>query len=920
MTIAPGTRLGPYEIISAIGAGGMGEVYKARDTRLDRITAIKVLTSQLAGDPQFLERFEREAKSISALNHPNICTLYDIGEAPQPGQTSPIHYLVLEYLEGETLASRIARGPLPLADGLKIAIEIASALDKAHRQGIVHRDLKPGNVMLTKTGSKLLDFGLAGFSKTGFAAATGNSATLPMAAPLTARGTILGTFQYMSPEQIEGEPADTRADLFAFGAVLYEMLTGRKAFEGKSQAGLLSAILKDDPAPVTVLQPMTPPALGRIIRTCLVKDPEDRLQTAHDLWLQLQWVAEGGSAAGLPAPVVTHRKHRERGIWLAAAIALAAIAGAAIWWLKPAPPVTNIVTRFSYPLPEGQAFWRTGRHSVAISPDGARLAYVTNKQLYLRSMDQLEAQPVPGTEGDNMEPIFSPDSRWLAYFATTGNSQWTLMKIAVSGGPPQTLATLPIAPSGVTWNNGTIAFAVTTGAVHAVQAIAESGGPLQTIATVDFQKEHINQPRLLDDGKHILFVVHPVATADASDGQVVVQTLDDIAGKDRRTLVNGGTDPQVLSTGQLVYIHDGTLLAAPFDVKHLAVTGNAVTIMDGVVRNPGSGAGQFAVSKNGTLAYIPGALNQVVQKKLVWVDRQGREEPIPAPVRAYSYARLSPDGTRIAVNCLDEEHDIWVFDLGKGTLTRLTFGPAAEGHPLWNADGKYVLFSSSVTSGASGGLQLIPSDIFRRAADGTGKIEALTQHLEGGYPLSISPDGKSLVFRKSLPSPDLFVLPLDPPAQGHALIADKSWKDSGEISPDGRWLAYTSYGHESVGRSEVYVRPFPAVESGGPWQISSAGGNHPMWSRSGRELFFEGEDALNAVSVPAGPTFTSGKPQRLFAIAPYAGSTVDRSFDISPDGKRFLIVKPTISLTSHPSIVVVSHWFDEVKAKMPVRK
>jgi Tol biopolymer transport system component len=896
MPLAPGTRLGPYQIESSIGAGGMGEVYKGRDTRLNRIVAIKVLSAALATDREFRERFDREAKSISSLNHPNICILYDVGH--DQGN----EFLVLEFLEGETLAARIAKGPLPLAEALKIAVEISSALDKAHRQGIVHRDLKPGNVMLTKAGAKLLDFGLA----TNNAALAGVPASeLPTGvAPLTAQGTILGTFQYMAPEQIEGEPADPRTDIFAFGAVLYEAITGRKAFTGKSQVSLLGTIL------------MTPPALGRVIRTCLRKDRDDRFQSVHDLWLQLQWVEEGGSAAGLPAPVVVHRKRRERSLWIAAALALAAVTGATIWWLKPAPLVTHVVTRFQYPLPEGQTFTRTGRHDLALSPDGARLAYVANQQLYLRAMDQLEAQPVRGTNEDPMEPVFSPDGQWLAYFTPVGgaggspnSSAWVLKKIAVAGGAPVTLGTLAAAPWGATWRNGTIAFGMNAGSVAGVQTVPDSGGTPQTILTVDPKKERAMQPQLLVDGKHLLFVAVPLVNT-VTEGQIVVQALD---GKDRRTLVNGGSDPRVLPAGQLVYIHDGTLLAVPFDIRHLTVTGGPVPIVEGVAETPSTWAGQFAISAEGALALIPGGVAGD-RRVLVWVDREGHEQPISANPRVYLFPRLSPDGTKIAVSSDDEEHDIWVFDLAKETLTRLTFGPAYEQIVAWAPDGKYLFFSSGLSAATLGAA--VPVDIFRKAADGTGATEPLTQRLEGGFPLSLAPDEKSLVFRVSTLRRGLFLLPLEPKGEAHPLIADPKFNVlNGEISPDGRWIAYDS--NES-GRYEVYVRPFPAVDSG-RWQISSEGGSEPAWARSGRELFFlNAANRMTAVSVPAGASFTYGKPEPLFSVSPYYGTGAGRTFDISTDGKRFLMVKAVGSVAGgRPSIVVVSHWFDEVKAHMP---
>ncbi len=910
--------MGPYEILGPLGAGGMGEVYRGKDTRLGRIVAVKILPPHQAGDPQFRERFEREAKAISALNHPNICALYDIG------RDCDTDFLVLEYLEGETLAARLARGALPLPEVLRVGVEIAGALDKAHRQGIVHRDLKPSNVMLTKTGAKLLDFGLAKSSPAALPAGSANTAAPTMTTPLTVQGSILGTFQYMAPEQLEGAEADARADIWAFGCLLYEAIVGRSPFEGKTQISLIGAILEREPPPVGELQPMTPPALARIVRTCLAKNPDDRFQAAHDLWLQLQWIEEGGSAAGLPAPVLTRRKRHERSLWLACAALAVAAAGAAVWWLKPAPPAARVVGRFEYFLPEGQSFTRTGRHVLAISPDGREFAYVANRQLYVRAMDELEAHPVRGTDEDPMEPVFSPDGRWLAYFAPVGgpgsgasSSAWILKKVAVAGGAPVTLSQLPGAPHGATWRNGTIAFGVNTGG-SVVQAAPDSGGPLRTLATADAAKDVVAQPQLLEDGKHLLFVLHERGSVQ-SEGRIVVQTL---GGKDRRTLVNGGSDPRVLPTGQLLYIHDHTLLAVPFDGKRLAVTGGPVPVVEGVTETQTTMAGQFAVSPVGTLVFRPGSAGSTANHRtLVWVDRSGHEQPVPAKARAYAYARLSPDGKKIAVSSSDEEYDVWTFDLANETLTRVTSGPAYEYSPVWTPDNKYLFFGSGPVLGGPG----VHFDVQRRASDGTGTTEALTQRLEGGYPMSLAPDGKSLVYMGYSPQgiPEQFLLPLDPKGPPRGLFPDaKFYEYNADISPDGRWIAYDS--NES-GQVEVYVRPFPAVDSG-RWQISSEGGSRPVWSRSGRELFFlTAANKMAVVAVPPGSSFTYAKAQPLFDATNYVtpGGNPFRMFDVSADGKRFLTIRnpdANPNAGTRPSIMVVSNWFDELKARLPARQ
>ena len=808
MTFSPGDRLGAYEIVSVIGAGGMGEVYKARDTRLERIVAIKVLPPRRADDSQFLDLFVREAKIASALNHPNICALYDIGDyipvhAPGPA----IHYLVLEYLEGETLSTRIAKGPLPVPEALKIAIEIVGALDKAHREGIIHRDLKPGNVMLTKTGAKLLDFGLAVFTKIGTgqirarAVAHSDATTITMAAPLTAKGTVFGTVHYMAPEQTGGEQADVRADLFSFGAVLYEMLTGRRALED-SRISVVAALAE---VPLEQVQreprPPIPPALERVIRTCLAKNREDRFQTAHDLWLTLKWIEDGIADIEVPAS-----KRQSGPRWLIAALTLAAIAGVGfgIWRLRTEAAVSHAAIRFQYSLPEGMDFTGASRHVLAISPDGARVAFVAGKQLYLHTLDQFEAQPVRGTSEDPMEPVFSPDGQWLAYFALAKSAsatkpEWLIRKVAVSGGAPVTLGQLPAAPYGASWTNGAIVFAIDTPDTAAIQSVPESGGAVQTLLAVDPKTEQIAQPQLLADGKHLIFVSSPPGET-SGEGQIVIQS---VRGQDRRTLVPRGADPRVLPTGQLIYFQDGALLAVRFDLSRLTLTGGAVPVVERVTRTPATSAGQFAVSSAGDLAFEPRPVAPVASpRELVWIDRQGRVQPIPVKPRAFANPRISPDGTRIAVTSNDDDHDIWIYDIAKESLARLTFGPAREADPVWTTDNRHLLFSSVSAPG-------VGADIVLEATDGTGKTEQLSRHGAGDYPRAVSPDGKVLIFEGYAPNAGLWSMPLDPVGEPHALIADpKFGVYHGRVSPDGHWIAYDS---DETGRTEEVFVPAKAV-------------------------------------------------------------------------------------------------------------
>jgi eukaryotic-like serine/threonine-protein kinase len=540
MSLTPGTRLGPYEVLAPLGAGGMGEVYRARDTRLDRTVAIKILPPHLATDRQFRERFEREARAISQLTHPHICTLYDVGEHERTA------FLVMEHLEGETLADRLKKGALPIEQAVQYAIDVATALEAAHRHGVVHRDLKPGNVMVTKSGVKLLDFGLAKFGASAVASSA-QPTEMQTAAPITAQGTILGTFQYMAPEQLEGAEADARADIWAFGCLLYEMIAGRPAFEGKTQLTLMSAILDREPAAISELQPKTPPALGRVARTCLAKHPDDRFQTAHDLRLQLRWIQEGGSAADSIVPSVARRRWRIPLLWAASlAIAAAVVTGAVIWQLEPAPPNRHVVTRFEYSLPEGQTLTRTERRVIALSADGTKLAYVANQQIYLRAMDRLDAEPIRGTTEDPAEPCFSPDGQWLAYFVSaerTGVGRHTLKKIPVTGGVPVSLADVAFGPVGAEWRTpGTIVFSSRSGNTFRVFAVPDGGGTPRTLVSTDASTERVMHPQLLPDGRHIVFALAPLSDPTAPP-QIAVQPID---GGDRRVLISGGTDPHVL--------------------------------------------------------------------------------------------------------------------------------------------------------------------------------------------------------------------------------------------------------------------------------------------------------------------------------------------------------------------------------------
>jgi len=921
MPLPAGTRLGPYEITGPIGAGGMGEVYKARDTRLERTVAIKVLPPALAGDPEFKARFEREAKSISALNHPHICTLYDVGEA------DGVSYLVMEFLEGETLADRLKRGVVAVDDAIELAGQIADALDKAHRQGIVHRDLKPANVFLVRalgaSGAphcKLLDFGLA---KVGVTAASGTIETRLVTGmgagtqgpggttPLTSQGTILGTFQYMAPEQIEGHDADARTDIWAFGCVLYEMLTGKRAFEGKSQASLIASILERQPAPMAELQPMTPPALGRLVRTCLEKNPDNRFHTAHDLWLYLQWIEEGGSAAGLPAPIVAGRRRHDRLVWAGAALGLAALAALAAWWLKPAPVVTNVRARFSYALPADQRLTRTGRRDIAISPDGTQFAYIANNQIYLRQMHELAAQPIRGTEVDPLDLTFSPDGQSIAFFEppATGSSvdSSTLKRIAVTGGTAVTVCPAG-APYGARWQGDRIVFSLG----DRILSVPETGGaaPETLVSASAGSREIFAQPQLVGDGRTLLYTLR--TTRAFNESQIVVQPI----GGERRVLIEGGTDGRIVPSGHLLWVRDSTLYAQSIDPTSLQLVGGPVPILDGLRQTSTSGVGQYALSDSGTLAFVPGTSGGA--SDLVWVDRQGRKEPTGAPAQSYTYPRVSPDGTRIAVSTTEGDADVWIWDLGRKALSKLTSGPDVDAYVAWTPDSKSIVFRS----GLSGGQV----DLYRRAADGTGTLERLTETPESESPQMVLSSNRQVLTRvaasDTTANGTLMLVPLVPGGQPEKVFATlQATQVSGEISPDGHWIAYQSF--EGSTRDEIHVRPFPDTDAG-HWLVSSGGGDKPAWDRSGRELYFHGVGAggskLMRVTVQpwrAGAPFLYGTPELLFDTTKYVMFTIGRPYDVSPDGKRFLLIEAAgTDTTTSQSITVVTHWADDLRERV----
>jgi len=888
MPLQPGARLGPYEILSPLGAGGMGEVYRAKDTRLDRTVAVKVLPGHLTSHPELRQRLEREARAVSSLSHPHICTLFDVGHH------EGIDYLVMEHLEGETLAERLKRGPLPLAEVLRSAIEIADALDRAHRSGIVHRDLKPGNVMMTKSGTKLLDFGLA--KGTGPASVPGNLTAAPTAtSPLTADGVIVGTFQYMAPEQLEGKEADARSDLFAFGTLVYEMATGARAFEGKTQASLIASILKEEPRPIGDVAPMSPPALDRLIRQCLAKDPDVRIQSAHDVRLQLEWIAEPGSTFGA-APVaaadaVVRSGSSTRLAWGIAAVAsIVAIAVAAASYLRPAmiPPLV-----ISSIAPPPGAIFRPNINAMAISPDGRQIVFAARgaggSGLWVRSLDTAKPRFLAGTE-DGDSPFWSPDSRSIGF--STGDK---LRKIDADGGSSDLLAHASFC-LGASWGkDGTILYVPDR--YSPVMRVPESGGePVAVTAPGPANSKRIySQPSLLPDRRHILYTVNENWEGGENSG-IFASTID---GKDEKRILPVLSNARFVEPGYLVYGKDGSLRAQRFDPGTLEVTGEPIALIDGVQYMGIYFSHLFSLSETGLMAYVAG--EGTLTRQLTWSDRKGAVlETVGGPGNYFS-PRLSHDGRRIAYDLSEstsDSGDIWALDRERGIATRLTFDPRNESSPIWSPDDRRILFFGNYPS---------RSDLFTVPSDGTGKIETILSDGADNIPCDWSKDGKSILLQRSrgagMGSTDLW---------NYSLAEKKAapWLDTpfvekeGRFSPDLRWIAYDS--NES-GKTEVYVQG--NASAGGKWRVSSDGGSSPVWRGDGRELFYISSDSrVMSVAVSQGTTFDGASPVPLFRIpGDMMALSIVPQYDVSADGQRFLMNLETAA-QSQRTITLVSNW------------
>jgi len=900
MALTPGTYLGPYEILTLLGAGGMGEVYRARDTRLDRDVAIKILPAELSGDTSRKQRFELEAKVISSLNHPNICVLYDVGN--QNGT----EYLVMECLEGETLAKRLERGELATEQMLKIGTEIAGGLDRAHRSGVIHRDLKPGNIMLTKTGAKLLDFGLAKPALSALTAITLTGAARPT--PVTDQGMIVGTLQYMSPEQVEGKELDGRSDIFSLGAVLYEMLTGQPAFQGKSQLSVASAILEKEPVPLTTMKPLTPLSLDHVIRRCLAKDPDERWQTARDLASELKWMAE---LVGHAEPLEPARETRSRRRWLAVvtAVLLGFVLVLSAFLYRGKTPSLAAPVRFEIPLPAGSL-------NFTLSPDGRHLAILGPGPdgrwlIWIRALDSLETRPLPGTENVyGPHAFWSPDSRFVAF-----QSGGKLKRIDISSGPPQTICDTPVSVIGGAWNRDDIIIFGTDG--NGIMQVSAGGGVPTFLTTTGERNEIHAFPSFLSDGRHFAYLRAP------ENSGIYIGSLDEKPEQQNSKRILASSlmavyaPPSDAGSGRLLFMRDGTLLTQIFDERRLELVGEATPVVEQVGTYLLSAG--FSASANGVLAFRAGK-SAIALSGLSWYDRQGKELGDAGESGTYSYddLALSPDGTQVAATRIDPKSPsaseaIWLLDLTRIVSARFTFDLAPDAAPVWSPDGSRVAFNALRVGGAG---------IYQKAANGSGNEQVLVGPThDAKFPNHWSRDGRFLLYTQqdAKTNTDLWVLPLRgdgvPSGEPRPFANTEFNEGHGQFSPDTHWIAYAS---DQSGRVEVYVQPFPTPLGGGSkTQVSRDGGNQPRWRRDGKELFYLSLGGrLMAVDVTEGPIFKTGSPKSLFQL-PVTGIYSDAAlhvfrWDTAPDGKRFLF---NAAKTPSEPLTVILNWTAELTKK-----
>ncbi len=863
MPVATGSHLGPYEILSPIGAGGMGEVYRARDRRLDRTIAVKVLAPNLSSNPEYRQRFEREARTVAALSHPHICPVYDIGAH------DGVDYLVMEYLEGENLAQRIAKGPLPIREALRYAIQIADALDQAHRHGVVHRDLKPGNIMLTKSGAKLLDFGLAKVFEPRGGASGSLAAPLTATTPLTGQGLIVGTLQYMAPEQLEGREADARTDIFAFGLILYEMIAGKRAFEANSQAGMISSIMMSEVPPLSSVQSAVPRALDHVVTTCIAKDPDARWQTTHDVLLQLRWIAEAGSQAGVPAPVVAPRKRHNLVLWCA--LAASSCAAVLFAWLhfseRPAPPQPPV--RFAIHAPP-QAGFVYGVDIPVLSPDGARMVFTASlhagsRVLWYQPLDALEAKPIPGTESALL-PFWSPDSHSVAFYSEADKK---LKKVDLSDGSPLALCAAKNGSASGAWlPDGTIIF-FDDGLLMRVPA---TGGDPKPVFGHDVPAAKMAQlwPRALPDGKHILFVA--VGPDTTKNGIYAA----DLEARQMRMILPVRSLFEYSPAGYILYGRQQSIMAQRFDARKLTVIGDPLPVAAPAGELSSVWGAVASVSTNGTLAYSR-AVNRAAQ--LHWYSREGKKISSVSGARNYNQLLISPDGKRVAVELDGTEktpnRTLWLLELSTGILSPFTPNtdvPHADA--VWSPDSRDLIYLSSKDG---------KSVILRKPAGGGAEQVVISQQVSL-YPEEALPDGSILAVNSH--GKDIVRIPPSGGKPGTIFHTDFE-SDEPHVSPDGRWVAYTC--NES-GQWEIYVATFPSFEN--RHQASNAGGMAPVWRADGKELFYLTPDGkLMSVSFKGSTQPETSIPVELFQTRLRADPRYNQ-YTVTGDGQRFLMYEP----------------------------
>ncbi len=889
MTLTSGSKLGPYQIESPVGSGGMGEVYRARDTRLDRTVAIKILPQHLSDNAEAKLRFDREARAISSLNHPNICTLYDVGH--QDGTD----YIVMEFLEGETLAERLRKGPLTRVQMLGYAIDICEGLERAHRGGVVHRDLKPGNVMLTKSGAKLMDFGLAKAVPVVSMPSSGLTATMATPAgssPLTAHGTVVGTFQYMSPEQVEGKEADARSDIFSFGAVLYEMSTGKRAFPGKSSMSIMSAILEKDPEPISAINPLAPPLLDHIVRRCLAKNSEERWQSAQDLKLELEWIQQAGSQTG--APIVAAKKSKKRSILLSSgALVLVAVLLTLGYFLFPSKPGPAIWANLNLP---GELMDEEG--NISLSPDGQKVAYVAatpqgSLKLWVRNLTSAKAQALEGTDAAEF-PFWSPDSRSIGFFAGG-----RLKRIDANGEGMQSICDASNGRGG-SWNReGVIVF--TPNIYGALLRVSSGGGTPTEIVHPESVSRSYRWPNFLPDGRHFLFVSYDPLHPTEEKG-VYVGSLD--SSEIKLVTKDSASNAVYAEPGYLLFVREGKLKAQRFDLRQLRLSGDAISVAESVRYASDRWIGDFSATSNLLMLMPPSAGG----RQLAWFDREGRQLAIAAadvgrPSSGSIWIPLlSPDGTHAALErTRGSASDIWVYDLKSGAGTRLTFFDGFSYYPLWSPDGRTVAYTSNGPDSLSIHLKPISSG----GADQ--RLEGTTSQGEVGA-TSFSPDGRFLAYTSFDKKTHLNVLPLSGDRKPFAFPRNQQGATSdGSFSPDGKYMAYVS---DEAGRSEVYVVPFPGP--GGKWQISTNGASRTWWEghgESGELLYLDNQARL--VSVPVRTQTADlgvGEAQVLLGGKSLANTGF---IDITRDGKRILLSQSQPNADT--ALTLVMNWADDVK-------